>query len=368
MLFSTFSRIYLLHPLKVCSPFSYKNLANPLELYQSTFQYLEYAILDHTPDSQLALLKFYNSLLRQWTVTFLSSTPPAMASNAIIALTTHANTLALTLLQNSPTTPTHQGILTFYETTAFLISRPTLQSHVRITIPPSELVYTLHFSSSLPTLSRLCAILAIYKRAFESAMAKPTTTGEGPAPQIESYPTAYVNLFNGFLMDICNCLWRSRAFNTSDTNALGCLLPPALLPALTTYVAKLDTGLALPSLFSLSYSPILCNLSISYVRELEDQAEEAAAKAGTTTEGGAAGKHVDTAEGGIQIRHAGPVTQRSLVQLGKDGGLKLSWPNYRLGVLRYLEGRGVMGVGELMYNTLKHLMSAREGAAAATKS
>jgi len=49
------------------------------------------------------------------------------------------------------------------------------------------------------------------------------------------------------------------------------------------------------------------------------------------------------------------------VQLGKDGGLKLLWPDYRLGVLHYLEGKGVMGVGELMYNTMKHLMTAREG-------
>lgn len=55
------------------------------------------------------------------------------------------------------------------------------------------------------------------------------------------------------------------------------------------------------------------------------------------------------------------MTQRSLAQLGKDGGVQLSWASYRLGVLQYLEGKGVKGVGELMYNTMKHLMSAREG-------
>jgi centromere protein I len=202
------------------------------------------------------------------------------------------------------------------------------------------------------------------------------TATTSPASPVETYPKDYVNLFNGFLMDICNCLWRSRAFNTSDTNALGCLLPPSLLPLLNTYVAKLDTGLALPSLFSLSYSPVLCSLSIAYIRELEDAAAEAEGEgraAGETRVGVADGNvTVATVKDGeevtmqeIQIRHAGPVTQRSLVQLGKEGGLKLSWPNYRLGVLRYLEGRGVLGVGELMYNTLKHLMSARDGAAKA---
>jgi centromere protein I len=325
-----------------------------VDLYESTFQPLEYAILDDSPDSQVALLKFYTSILRQWTVSLLSSSPPTAASLAITALTTHANKLALTLLQTSPTTTAHDHILAFYEITAYIISRPSLQSHVRITTPPATLIYTLHFSPSLSTLSRLCAILAIYKRAFESAMSKaaPAATGPsnsaGPTPQTESYPKDYVNLFNGFLMDICNCVWRTRAFNKADTNALGCLLPPPLLPILTTYVAKLDTGLALPSLFSLSYSPVLCNLSISYVRELEDK-EVVEAPEGTMTP--------------IQIRHAGPVTQRSLLQLEKDGGLKLAWQNYRLGVLRYLEAKGVMGVGELMYNTLKHLMTAREGVA-----
>jgi centromere protein I len=298
-------------------------------------------------------------MLRQWTVSLLSSSPPAAASLAISALNTHANKLALTLLQTSPTTTVHDHILAFYEITAYIISQPALQSHIRITTPPATLIYTLHFSPSLSTLSRLCAILAIYKRAFETAMSKAAPAATDPPnpsnsavspPHFESYPKDYVNLFNGFLMDICNCVWRSRAFNKADTNALGCLLPPPLLPLLTAYVAKLDTGLALPSLFSLSYSPVLCNLSISYVRELEDE-EVVEAPEGTTTP--------------IKIRHAGPVTQRSLMQLGKDGGLKLTWPNYRLGVLRYLEGKGVMGVGELMYNTLKHLMTAREGVAKA---
>jgi len=88
-------------------------------------------------------------------------------------------------------------------------------------------------------------------------------------------------------------------------------------------------------LFSLSFSPLFTHLAISYVRELEDQAEE------------------------IEIRHAGPVTQASLKQLERDGGLRLAWSDYRLGVLQYLEQKGVIGVGDLMYNTMKHLMIAR---------
>lgn len=161
-------------------------------------------------------------------------------------------------------------------------------------------------------------------------------------PAAEPYPKEHVDHFNGFLIDMCNCLWRSRAFNRTDTHALGCMLPTPLLPKLSAYVASLDTGLSLQSLFSLSYSPLLCNFAISYLRELENQAEESGA--------------------GIRARHAGPVTQKSLMSLGKDGGLELGWPAYRLGVLTYLEAKEVKGVGDLMYNTMKHLMIARENA------
>lgn len=332
--------------------FMESNLTVP-ELYQTIFQPLEYCLLDGDPSSQITLLNFYTSLLRQWTVTLLSATPPTNASSSISALTAHTNLLALTVLQTAPSVRTHGPVLAFYETTASLISHPSLQPHIRITTPPSTLVYTLHFSSSLCTLSRLCAILALYKRAFESAMSKPvpaqSTQGiesQTPSPNIEPYPKDYVNHFNGFLMDICNCIWRSRAFNTSDLNALGCLLPSPLLSLLTSYVAGLETGLSLSSLFSLSFSPVLCSLSISYFRDLEDKEIEG----GGRNEGGEGGGQ------GIRARHAGPITARSLEKLDKEGGLKLAWPAYRLGVLGHLEARGVKGVGELMYKSIKNLM------------
>jgi centromere protein I len=185
------------------------------------------------------------------------------------------------------------------------------------------------------SLSRLCAILAKYKRAFEASM---TTAAPG-----EGYPRDYVNHFNGFLMDICNCLWRNRAFNKEDTNALGCLLPDSVLPALRE--AATARGYSLPTLFSLSHSEALCALSIACFREFEDRAAEA-----------------NTA---IRVRHAGPVTQRSLTILGNDGGLKVSWGDYRLEVLKWLEEKGLTGIGELMYNTLKQLMLAK-GSGAST--
>jgi centromere protein I len=278
-------------------------------------------------------------LLDQWTTTLLSQPLPSIdASSSIISLITHANNLALTIVQTSQNVAILSKILEFYESNASLISLPPLRSTIRVTIPPSELIYTLQFTDSLSTISRLCAILALYKRAFEIAMSpKPI---ESLAPNQQSYSKEYVNHFNGFLMDVCNCLWRSRAFNSSDPNALACLIDPAVTQVLSKYVASIDTSMSLATLFSFSFSPVFCLLAISFVRELEDRAED-----------------------DIDLRHPGPPTSKSLLQLEKDGGLRLPWPDYKLGVLHYLENKGVNGVGELMYNTMKHLMTARENRA-----
>ncbi|KAI9813765.1 MAG: hypothetical protein M1827_003555 [Pycnora praestabilis] len=311
------------------------------EVFTAFFSSIEATLLDNGPESKVVLLEYYTSILRQWTIRLLAvpipeSDIPHPPSEILAQLVAHVDLLSLSLLETPGATLDHvSSILSFYETIAFALSHSSLNSNIRINTPSSLVVYNLTFSTSLSTVSRLCGILAVYKRAFETAMAAASARGgEG------GYPRDFVNHFNGFLMDICNCLWRNRAFNREDVNALGCLFPTSALPALRTYADNL--GHSLPTLFSLSYSTTVCALSIACFRDLEDVAEVADPPS-------------------IAVRHAGPVTQRSLTILGKEGGLKLSWANYRLEVLRWLEDRGVKGVGELMFNTMKHLMLAKGG-------
>ena len=279
-------------------------------------------------------------MLRNWTVYLqLAQDPPSSASTSYSRLISHCDTLCLALLQNAPpevVVSATSPILSFYEIVTGAIAHTSHWRTIRISTPSALLVYQLVFTCSLSTLSRICAILATYKRAFEGAMSAASAKGgEG------GYPRDYVNHFNGFLMDICNCLWRNRAFNHDDVNALGCLIPDSVLPPLRTYADSLAHPL--PTLFSLSHSSILCALSIACLREMEDASAN-----------------------GISIRHAGPVTQRSLAALGNDGGIRVTWPNYRLEVLKWLEERGIGGVGELMYNTMKHLMIQKGGGATAS--
>jgi centromere protein I len=243
----------------------------------------------------------------------------------------YVNQLTLTLTQTSPTVGTYLEILDFYEAAATLYSKPKLIQHVDITIPPPLLVYILYFSPSLAVVSRLCGMLATYKRAWEAVMspAVPRALTRREREQI--------NVFNGFLMDLCNCLWRGHAFSTTDLNAQGCRISQSTQTALESYISAADPDLSLATAFGLSHSPLLCLQSISYLRERED--EEMAT---------------------IRTRHAGPVTQASLGQLANRGGLRLSWQEYRSGVLAYLEAKGLPGISELMYNTMKNLMRARQ--------
>lgn len=255
----------------------------------------------------------------------------------------HVNSLALTLIQTSPTILAHSSVLEFYEQTVRLVTDDTLKHHIRIELPEPELVYILLFSNSLAVVSRLCNILACYKKGFETAMSTKARSDGSYQIDSNSYNRAYVNLYNGFLMDICNCFWRARAFSDSDTNAHGCLVPRSIIKALSSYVTSVDKASTLTSLFGLSYSPVLSLQSIRRVRELEDAEMEKDAS--------------------IRTRHAGPVTQSSLSKLGSSGGIKLNWQEYRISVLEALSDKELIGIAELLKNTMTVLKNSMEGRA-----
>ncbi|PNY25194.1 Centromere protein I [Tolypocladium capitatum] len=325
------------------APLNAPCLSTSAELYGLVFQPLEAAIQDDTPDTQLALLALYTTLLHHWTAILHSSSPlPAHASASTTALVRHVNLLALTLLQTLPGVGTESAILAFYEQSVRLVTHARLAPFIRIELPPPPLVYGFLFSGSLATLSRLCGVLAAYKRGFEAAMATRAARAPGGSPRIDAlaYDRAYVNTYNGFLMDACNCFWRARAFNDANANAHGCMLPRVTVAALTGYVPAVDKAFALESLFSLSHAPALCLQSIRRVRELEDAAMEA--------------------DRSIRVRHAGPVTQSSLSRLATAGGIRLGWQEYRIDVLEALRERGLPGVTELLKNTMAVLKNSME--------
>lgn len=296
---------------------------------------MEACLLDNTAESQLRLLSFYTALLRRWRIILLSAEDvSSLEVSSVSDLVGHVNQLTLTLSQTSPTASTHLSILEFYNYTASLTIVPSLLQHLTIAIPPPTLVYILHFSHCLAVVSRACATVATYKRGLEMAMTQSSGRHLSPAE------SERVRTFNGFLMDMCNCIWRSKAFGTTDVNAQGCRIPVAVVASLQTYLAGVDPDTPLASAFGVSHSPVLCLQSLSYVRELEDMI-------------------LAEMDGDLRERHGGPVTLKSLAALKNRGGLDLSWQEYRSGVLRYLEQNGFGGVSNLMYNTMKILMHSK---------
>ncbi|KAJ0318878.1 hypothetical protein Brms1b_004130 [Colletotrichum noveboracense] len=311
---------------------SYAPLASFEELRKFLFQPLE-RCLPPTPNSQLSLLKLYQNLIRRWTFVLrsLDPIPPEAPVSPFYDVMEHAGIVALNLVQATPSVAVHGAVLDLYEQAATSISDPTLQPLLRIANPPAQLIYLLFFSHSLSNVSRLCAVLAVYKKGFETAMSRrqPTT-----------YQPSYVNHFNGFLMDVCNCLWRGKAFNDADKNALGCLSARPVTLRLQRYVEDLGMDLALPTLFGFSYSPVLSLQAIDCIREREDRA-------------------LAEDEDAIATRHGGPVTANSLARLAEARGIRVTWSEYRIQVLHALEGKGLGGIPALMRNTMKVLMGSQ---------
>ncbi|PKS05333.1 hypothetical protein jhhlp_008707 [Lomentospora prolificans] len=318
---------------------SYTPLLEFEKLNENIFQPLETCILDNSPESQLSLLKFYRELLQNWHRELLTfEVIPKHAPTTLTAIVDHTHQLALTLTQTSPTLRAEFAIIEFLERYSFTLSHERLRRYIPIRNPPGTLIYTLFFSQSLTVVSRLCNILSAYKRNFQAAMAvgKPKTQSPGAEVITSStYPLDYINRFNGFLMDICNCVWRMRAFTDTDPNALGCLVPRSRVRLFEHYLESLpgsDGPLGL--YFGISHSPVLSLQSILALRELEDEALESNPRA-------------------LTMRHPGPVTQASLVRLREDGGLVISWQDYRLAVLARLEEEGFVGIPDLIRNTMK---------------
>lgn len=309
---------------------------------------LESAILDNTPESAIALLEFYTLLLRHWTAHHLSPSPPDCFPSALTSLTHHTNLLTLTLLTSYPpsaisvsATLSHDEALVhlFTHSPLLMTSQLPLTTYLQIFRQPS-----------ITALSRLSSILASQKISLETLP---------PA----SLP-AVTNL-NGFLMDMCNLLFRCRAFNRTDANALGCLLPPSTASHLESYLVALSPTYHLSDLFSISYNPTLAALSTSAFRELEEaeiadsrtkRRRRRRSSSDADQQQRAEVEHGASEETDSIIRHPPePVSQKTLAMLAEKGMTVMRWKEYRLGMTEWLAERGVEGLAELIGCTMKGL-------------
>lgn len=320
------------------------NLLNPLEA----------AILGNGPFSMTVILDFYSSLIRQWGVKLRSSPSVSAESKPLGRLITHAELLALSILESlsvlqpsntdvmEPFKPAALSVLEFYCVLADLFSYASVNGQIRLTIPLAPTVYTLVFTPILSSISIISSVLASYKTSFETSLTSKIL--QVPNSTDSLYPTELVGQFNGYVMDVCNLVWRNRGLNGDDPNALGCLLPAATTSALAQYTRDLNEAsrerkreasffFNLSSIFSLSYHVALCNMSAGCFSDIEEEN--------------------NITEGKPRLRK--PVTQKALNALEKDGGVKLNWQEYRVRMLDWLDATGSRGIGNLMRSTMKAL-------------
>jgi centromere protein I len=233
-------------------------------------------------------------------------------------------------------------VLEFYRSLADLFSHASENARIRLTVPLPPTVYTIAFTPSIAIISILNSILAGYKSSFEASLTSEVIEPLNPSEPL--YEPNLVRQFNGYVMDMCNLLWRNRALNAEDPNALGCLIPHASVDALTNYIRNVNEANrhydresafnpSLPSIFSLSHHAAFCNLSAACFAELEENQQ--------------------IPDHRPKLRK--PVTQKALQALEKDGGAKITWQEYRVHMLDWLEAIGSRGTSNLMRSTMKAL-------------
>ena len=310
------------------------------EAYATYLQPAEQALItaSPSPSTYSLIINLYTSLFRHWATKMPpGSNPPrpgpvlAHADQRMFAsLASHIDQMSTSLLVSLPTPnlPLTSTILTFYETT----STSTLPDCIPILLPPTALTYLLALTpSSTPTLTRTAGITASLKSALDTH----------PKHLITFYDEASIDTFNRSLRDLFNLLWISRALTlatdkTGRPNSLGMHCDPALREALNTYLDDLDHKYAVQTAFGVSYGPCLAAMSAAAWRELEEaEIRRRGYDRGSIT------------------WHEGPVSQRSLEVLRRNGGVDVEWEAYRVDVLKWLERRGCGGLKEFLFASSK---------------
>ncbi|KAI5804091.1 Mis6-domain-containing protein, partial [Peziza echinospora] len=279
------------------------------------------------------LIGFYTELLRYWLVmhgTHGDASVPVEAEECIAQYILHVGELCVGALQeNQQNTHVRDSALGFFEVVALF---PVGNSTFRLVLPPNSLVYDSLYSGEVLAMSRMCGILARYKHIFEETRKRAAAQGIVGGPE---YSRAFTTGLDGFTTDVCSCIWLNRGF-VDDPHSLGFGLSKQVIGQLGQLPNAQEEELK--HLYSLTRSFALAPFSAEILGELEG-------KAGA----------------GARQRHRGPPTQDTLKLLASNGGLQISWRDYKKEVLSGLEQRGYAGMSELMYSVITTLSSDGRG-------
>jgi len=300
-------------------------------LHSMVLRRLEAAVIAGANDPYSTLFDFYTNLASRWLWQVAAEEQSGSRGNeytkpqVLIDLFQHVSRLAMSALATRDTASA--SIVSFYHSVS-TITRDILRNGgnaMPIVVPSPQVVYMLTMSSSLSALSGICSTLTAYKQAFEAEarLSRRDTVSD-------------TTIFNGYLMDISNLAWRSRGLIATDTNAMGCLYPAGNQKELQQYIQGIDQDYNTAFIFGPSHNPLTSSISRSAFLELE--------------------RVMSRATGRTSTPHTGPITQRSLAAWTDETSIDVTWKDYRISMLDYLEARGSDGIKDLMYATMKDLM------------
>ncbi|KAK6541802.1 hypothetical protein TWF694_007584 [Orbilia ellipsospora] len=311
------------------------------DLQNEFFTKLETLLMNDSAEDVSALIRFHTSYLRNVVTRYNNSQNQAQeadirgAVRQYVLYVDRINSEAIINFQSkSNVISILHTALEFYN----VVVRASIQQPIfEIVYPSDTVVYSSVFLGDAVSFSVLCGILAVYKQAFLDH-----TELRSKDPRLAKYgepDRAYVDHFNGFLMDISNFFWRARCFSrdpTKDMNANGCLMRE-------DFVAQMNNAanareLLLGYIFGVTHSATFSRFNNDCLTFLQDRYEEV--------------ENIDNAD---IVRHKGPVTSKSLQGLAGDGGYRIEYRVFKMASLEYLRRSGFEGVYSLIYSTMKKL-------------
>ncbi|SAL95068.1 hypothetical protein [Absidia glauca] len=213
--------------------------------------------------------------------------------------------------------------LSFFEFTASMSLQHDIPS---IVLPAASLVYRSFFSPNATVVSRICGILHKYKLSFES-------NDRQAEDWMDKHSEDYLDHFNTYVLDICNCLWRNLAFDHRE----GSSSTFALSPDIIAFFHKRcdERGDSLNLLFSLTHSSAFVGFSKQFMK-------------------------IKTEELGLQSQPEDLITVESVKALVNIEGEPMSYMDYRVDYLDYLNDLGFRGVYDLLYTCMASLIKRKE--------
>lgn len=193
-----------------------------------------------------------------------------------------------------------------------------------IFVPPA-LAYSLIFDTNPLIVSEFCGFISCIKTYKYS----------------ESHKN-YQVIQNTYVMDTLNFLWRNKAFqydSSYDSSSKAFSLEPSFINKLGSLSNfSFDNFVNLRTVGNVFHNPCFSYITAEIVWNLEDQIE------------------------GLSRRHAGPITEESVLHLLHDPEhiwLELNYDELRLRVLRKLDTLGYSGICDLLFSSLKTLTNRR---------